>query len=389
MTVVTTPLLLFKTWQHFPTPSHFGPPTTALGDEESDSNSTCIVTDSDDESMGGIPVRRPLGVLDVVTNPSQLSANDPTISHLRDQLSAAVDQVQHQEDLLSASQADLLEKDLLISSLSEERNEYRTLCSAYEGRLGKKEGEILKLTAKLARLDAQVGSLARKKAVCNKAKPVTKFGAVRGEVNVIPQIDSGDGNSSASSGKQGFKERQASSSPTGDSRSRSHSVKRKMRPETSLPSTQLDTTVKQDATIDRLTTKLAEQASQILILTQEFEKLEQTRANLEKTINENEESMARLRINVAKERDAANQWKAHFSLARGHPNIYGTSDSSMIGIFDAHNRRIAELEEKLSECYGQLVASLSRKDGEILLHCQFLLDPLPCHRFDEKPSATF
>ncbi|KAJ2914017.1 hypothetical protein MD484_g6386, partial [Candolleomyces efflorescens] len=374
MAAIPTPLLPhLRTWQDFSMLR--SPATNIAGGGTIGSTTTRFVAGSEEVAATG--AGGPSGALGAVALPNPLPAHDPTVSHLQDQLASAMDQLQRKENLLSALQSCAREKDLLISSLSEERNEYQSLCSAYERKLGKKEGDIIKLTAKLARLDAQVGSLAQKN---NKAKPVTKVSTLGSDQAIeLPHsvaMDPEDG----TSGQQEYHERQTGPFKGRDlcwlSERRKHSG-----PETSLPSP-IDTAAKQDsdATIDRLTTKLAEQARQILIITQEFEKLQKTRTYLEKTIGENEESMARLRINVAKERDAANGWKMLFTLSRGQPHIHGTST---VGIFDAHKRRIAELEEKLSECYEQLVASLSQKGGVVLVPCNVVLS----RKANERPSA--
>ncbi|KAJ2922135.1 hypothetical protein H1R20_g14963, partial [Candolleomyces eurysporus] len=275
------------------------------------------------------------------------------VDDLQNQDEAALDEVQHVPGTLSAAQAELRAKDHLIASLSEERNVYQSLCSGLEVKVGKKEGEIVKSMAKLARLNAQVSSLTRKNGEY-KADLATMREVTQSQGEMIQKLKAGP---------RGFSENADSSSSSSREKDQEHQadrirslLERNMHLETLLSSLQ-GMLAQRDATIDHINDRRAEQEAQFLTLSQDHEKLRQFCTSLQETIAEDEEAMARLRIAIAKERVAAEEWKTLFNLSRAQPHIHGAANISTVGIFEAQNRKIAELQDKLSECHMQLVAS--------------------------------
>ncbi|KAJ2930795.1 hypothetical protein H1R20_g6268, partial [Candolleomyces eurysporus] len=262
-----------------------------------------------------------------------------------------MDKVQHVPGTLSAAQAELRAKDHLIASLSEELNVYRSLCSALEGKLGKKEGDIIMSMAKLARLDAQIGSLTKKNGEY-KADLATMRELVQNQQAIIQQLKAGSRDFSEKVNTSPLREKDEEHQAD---RIRSL-LERNMHLETLLSSTQ-DTLAQRDRTIDHLNDRRAGHETEVLALSRDCQRLRQFCASLEETIAEDEEAMARLRITIAKERVAAEEWKTLFTLSRAQPHIHGAANISTVGIFEAQNRKIAELQDKLAECHMQLVAS--------------------------------
>ena len=56
-------ILLLRTWQHSATPSRIVPPTIAQGDEESDSDATCVATENESSDVKAGNVKRPSNFL--------------------------------------------------------------------------------------------------------------------------------------------------------------------------------------------------------------------------------------------------------------------------------------------------------------------------------------
>jgi chromosome segregation ATPase len=253
----------------------------------------------------------------------------------------------------------------LIASLSEEQNVYQSLCSTLETKVGKREGEIIKIMARLARLDAQVRSLTQKNGEY-KADLATLRGVIRSQEATIQQLHASP---------KSFSESTAGTSSVRENEEfEEHQVdcirsllERNMHLE-SLLSSMHETLAQRDATIDHLNDWRAKQETQILTLSQDHEKLKHFCTSLEETIAEDEEVMARLRITIAKEKAAA-EWKTLFTLSRAQPHIHWASTVSTVGIFEAQNRKIAELQDKLSECHVLLVAS---RNADILMPLELL-----------------
>ncbi|RXW19579.1 hypothetical protein EST38_g6280 [Candolleomyces aberdarensis] len=295
--------------------------------------------------------------------PAGAITDSATVSNLQNQDEVATDKVQHVPGTLSAAQAELRAKDHLIASLSEECNVYQSLCSALDGKVGKKEGEIVNSMAKLARLNAQVSSLTKRNGEY-KADLATMREVTQSQGEIIQQLRGGardSGNADGSSLREKEGERQADTIRS--------LLERNLHLETLLSSIQ-ETLAQRDATIAHLSDRRAKQEAQVLTLSQDREKLRQFCASLEQTIAEDEEAMARLRITIAKEKVAAEEWKTLFTLSRAQPHIHGAANISTVGIFEAQNRKIAELQEKLSECHMQLVAS---HNGTIFMPRELLL----------------
>ncbi|KAJ2912754.1 hypothetical protein MD484_g7658, partial [Candolleomyces efflorescens] len=276
----------------------------------------------------------------------------------KDLLDAATEDLRLLKRLLSAAQDELCANGYLIESLSEERNASQSLSSALKTKVGKQEEIIVKNMARLARSDAQVRSLTRKNGEC-KADLATMRGVIHAQKAIIQQLQvrpSQNVADHADTSREGEEENQIDCIRS--------LLDRNMHLESSLLSTQ-ESLAQRDAAIDRLTDRQVQQEAQRLAQSQENEKLKHLCTSLKETIRENEEAMARLRIIIAKEKTATEELKTLFTLSRAQPHIQGAAALSTVGIFEAQNRKIAELEEKLSECHTQLLLA-SERSGILL-----------------------
>jgi uncharacterized coiled-coil protein SlyX len=127
-----------------------------------------------------------------------------------------------------------------------------------------------------------------------------------------------------------------------------------------------------EVVVAELNTKLTEQTStadsmaqRISSLAEECQSLEETCESLTNAAAQDEETIAQLRVNLAQETAAAGDWKDLYvqSLSQPHqPRVRMQTDApvsslSIQEIIAEKDRRIAELNDRFTECYGQLVAS--------------------------------
>ncbi|KAJ2930800.1 hypothetical protein H1R20_g6269, partial [Candolleomyces eurysporus] len=281
---------------------------------------------------------------------SEDSTNDRTIFELRDSFAKATEALtQHRQDL-SIARAEATAKDLHITSLTEARREFQALCSAMQKKAAKDEATVVELTGRLANLEAEGASKDARIASFMKKNEEWRTDATSMQ-NMIA-----------------FQE--AALLQLTDI------LKTQDRHIDALSETvksQKQMLTENDATIAQLNAKVTEQTSDIdsmrhhiSSLSEECENLASLRKSLTEDAARDEVTIAQLKLSLAEKTAAAGDWKDLYiqSLSQPHqprmciPRTDATfSTLSMQGIIAEKDRRIAELSDKLSECYGQLVAS--------------------------------
>uniref|UniRef100_A0A4Q2DIH5 Uncharacterized protein n=1 Tax=Candolleomyces aberdarensis TaxID=2316362 RepID=A0A4Q2DIH5_9AGAR len=281
---------------------------------------------------------------------SEDSTKDRTIFELRDSLANATEALSQHRQELSIARVEAAAKDLHITSLTEARREFQTLCSAMQEKAAKDEATIVELTGRLTNLeaegaskDARIASLMKKNEEW-RTDITSMQNMIAFQEAVLLQL--------------------------------TDILKTQKRHSDSLSKTvknQKQMLTENDATIAQLDAKLTEQASDvdsmqhhISSLTEECDNLASLRKSLTEDVARDEVTIAQLKLSLAEKTAAAGDWKDLYiqSLSQPHqprmciPRTDATfSTLSMQGIIAEKDRRIAELSDKLSECYGQLVAS--------------------------------
>ncbi|KAJ2912755.1 hypothetical protein MD484_g7659, partial [Candolleomyces efflorescens] len=272
------------------------------------------------------------------------SAHDRIIAELRTSLAAAAEALSQSRHELSVSRAETVAKDLHLASLVESRRELQTLCSAMQVKTTNDEATIVKLTRRSANSEAesvsregQIVSLTKEKGEWS-AKATSTQEMITLQEAVLLELS----NILRAQDKHN------------DTLSRTVKRLKQSRSE-------------KDSTITQLNDKLTEHAREngamrdhISSLVKECETLEGLRQSTIAAAAQSEETIARLKLNLAEKTTAAGEWKDLYiqSLSQPHqPRMHARVPSSTLGIIAEKDRKIAELNDKLSECYGYLVAS--------------------------------
>jgi chromosome segregation ATPase len=267
-----------------------------------------------------------------------------TIIELRAKLATVTEALSESRQELSIARAEATAKDLHLTSLVEARRDLQTLCSAMQAKTTNDEATIVKLTGRLAKFEAegisqeaQIISLTKKKAEWNanaasmQEMITLQEAALLQLTNILRTQDKHNDalSQTVKSSKQSLAEK--------------------------------------DTTIAHLNVKLTEYAREndsmrhrISSLDEECENLESVGKSMTGAAAQNEETIARLRLNLEEMTTAAGDWKDLYiqSLSQPHqPWMHMNVPSSTQGIIAEKDRKIAELNDKLSECYRQLLAS--------------------------------
>ncbi|RXW19581.1 hypothetical protein EST38_g6277 [Candolleomyces aberdarensis] len=275
------------------------------------------------------------------------SAHEQIIVELRDSLGKLTEALSLNRQELAIALAEATAKDLHITSLTEARRELQTLFSAMQEKAVKDEATIVELTGRLANLEAEGAS---KNARI--ASLMMKDEEWRSDTTSMQSIIA-------------FQE--GALLQLGDI------LKTQNKHKDTLSETvknQKKVLAENDTIVIGINAKLTERSSEndtmkhrISSLTEECEKLNNLCKWSTEATARDEETIVQLKLKLVETTAEAGDWKDLYiqSLSQPHQPRMRTdvplSALSIQGILEEKDRRIAELNDKLSECYGQLVAS--------------------------------
>ncbi|KAJ2930815.1 hypothetical protein H1R20_g6270, partial [Candolleomyces eurysporus] len=278
---------------------------------------------------------------------TEQSADEQIIVELRDNLAKATEALSLNQQELSTARVEATAKDLHIASLTEARREFQTLCSAMQEKGAKDEATVVELTGRLANLeaegaskDARIASLMKKNEEW-RTDTTSMQNMIAFQEAVLLQL----GDILKTQNKHN------------DTLSETVKSQKKLLAEN-------------DTIVTSLNTKLTEQSSEndsmrhrISSFSEECEKLNNLCKRSTEVAFRDEETIVQLKLKLVETTAEAGDWKDLYiqSLSQPHQPRMRTDVSlsalSIQGIMEEKDRRIAELNDKLSECYGQLVAS--------------------------------
>ncbi|RXW19582.1 hypothetical protein EST38_g6276 [Candolleomyces aberdarensis] len=407
MTSVSTALLLLlRTWQHSATPSRLAPPTIALGDEESDSDATCVGTENEStDPKAGIAgnARRPLNFLVPprkyprapkhlpgipVSNSVQISVAEPhqniqlprlnlgagvrededkghnwqeqvrklnaqlskdkaesgrLIFVLRQQLEVAEKGLRREQDEVWSLRAEAGMKDLYIRSLYEARQEGQVVFSAMQERIARAEATIAQLAERLAEKEVE-GSL--------------KDLHIRLFTRRIEESES-----SCVSMEAALEQKDVELTQLRDALAEQETVERTSSERQETLSSLKDIVAEKDVDIAQLSARLAQEESegcrkdrQILSLSETSQQLEGLCSSLKKTITKNDTTIEDLKRRLSEKATEVRMKESRIqalSDARRYPPE--SSKAEMQKVISQYEHRITELNDRLAECHKHLL----------------------------------